>query len=180
MINCLPTNIICDCCLSKDIIVHFQFAFGPRRRDTGSVLDYLFLTVEKVAADGISVCVVDIRTSLLIGQVLVTQLCLTLWPHGLSPARLLCPWGFSRQEYWSGLPCPPPGDRPHPGIEPGLPHCRRFFTAQATREASNFYKNVFCLPIKVICDCCLSKDLSARERPECKRVPPVGTSETLE
>ena len=27
---------------------------------------------------------------------------------GLKPARLLCPWGFSRQEYWSGLPCPPP------------------------------------------------------------------------
>ena len=26
--------------------------------------------------------------------------------------------GFSRQEYWSGLPCPPPGDLPHPGIEP--------------------------------------------------------------
>ena len=23
--------------------------------------------------------------------------------------RLLCPWGFSRQEYWSGLPCPPGG-----------------------------------------------------------------------
>ena len=26
--------------------------------------------------------------------------------------------GFSRQEYWSGSPCPPPGDRPDPGIEP--------------------------------------------------------------
>ena len=26
--------------------------------------------------------------------------------------------GFSRQEYWSGLPWPPPGDRPHPGMEP--------------------------------------------------------------
>ena len=26
--------------------------------------------------------------------------------------------GFSRQEYWSGLPCPPPGDLPVPGIEP--------------------------------------------------------------
>ena len=25
--------------------------------------------------------------------------------------------GFSRQEYWSGLPCPPPGDIPNPGIE---------------------------------------------------------------
>ena len=32
------------------------------------------------------------------------------------PTRLLCPWGFSRQEYWSGLPCPPPGDLPNPGI----------------------------------------------------------------
>ena len=29
--------------------------------------------------------------------------------------------GFSRQEYWSGLPCPPPGDRPDPGIQPGSP-----------------------------------------------------------
>ena len=28
---------------------------------------------------------------------------------------------FSRQEYWSGLPCPPPGDLPDPGIEPGSP-----------------------------------------------------------
>ena len=28
--------------------------------------------------------------------------------------------GFSGQEYWSGLPCPPPGDRPHPGTEPSL------------------------------------------------------------
>ena len=26
--------------------------------------------------------------------------------------------GFSKQEYWSGLPCPPPGDLPNPGIEP--------------------------------------------------------------
>ena len=25
--------------------------------------------------------------------------------------------GFSRQEYWSGLPCPPPGDLPDPGVE---------------------------------------------------------------
>ena len=28
---------------------------------------------------------------------------------------------FSRQEYWSGLPCPPPGDLPDPGIESWLP-----------------------------------------------------------
>ena len=29
--------------------------------------------------------------------------------------------GFSRQEYWSGLPFPSPGDFPYPGIEPGSP-----------------------------------------------------------
>ena len=29
--------------------------------------------------------------------------------------------GFSRQEYWSGLPCPPPGDLPDPGTEPMSP-----------------------------------------------------------
>ena len=29
--------------------------------------------------------------------------------------------GFHRQEYWSGLPCPPPGDLPNPGIEPVSP-----------------------------------------------------------
>ena len=26
--------------------------------------------------------------------------------------------GFSGQEYWSGLTCPPPGDLPNPGVEP--------------------------------------------------------------
>ena len=45
----------------------------------------------------------------------------SLQPHGLQPIRLLCPWGFSRQEYWSGLPCPLPGDLPNPGIEPRSP-----------------------------------------------------------
>ena len=29
--------------------------------------------------------------------------------------------GISRQEYWSGLPFPSPGDLPNPGIEPGSP-----------------------------------------------------------
>ena len=29
--------------------------------------------------------------------------------------------GFSREEYWSGLPFPPPGDPPSPGVEPGSP-----------------------------------------------------------
>ena len=56
------------------------------------------------------------------GEVNITQLCLnSLQPHGLQPARLLCPWGFSRQEDLSGLPCPPPEDLPNPGIKPRFP-----------------------------------------------------------
>ena len=47
----------------------------------------------------------------------------SLRPHGLQPARLPCPWGFSRQEYWSGLPCPPPGNLPNTGLR----HCRWVF-----------------------------------------------------
>ena len=55
-------------------------------------------------------------------KVIVIQSCPdSLRPRGLYPARLLCPWGFCRQEYWSGLPFPSPGDLPIPGIEPGSP-----------------------------------------------------------
>ena len=42
----------------------------------------------------------------------------SLQPHG--PQRT-CLWEFSRQEYWSGLPCPLLGDLPIPGIEPRSP-----------------------------------------------------------
>ena len=47
--------------------------------------------------------------------------------------------GFSRQEYWSGLPCPPPGDHPCPGIKPVSPAspalAGRFFTTSTTWRA---------------------------------------------
>ena len=43
----------------------------------------------------------------------------SLWPHGLLKAPLSM--GFSRQEYWCGLPSPSPGDLPNPGIEPRAP-----------------------------------------------------------
>ena len=47
--------------------------------------------------------------------------------------------GFSRQEYWSGWPCPPSGDLPNPGIEPASlmspALTGRFFTTGTTWEA---------------------------------------------
>ena len=56
--------------------------------------------------------------------------------HELEPARLLCPWGFSRQEYWSGLPCTPPGDLPNPGIELRSPALQAdSLTVWVTKEA---------------------------------------------
>ena len=46
------------------------------------------------------------------------QLVATLWTvDHQAPLSM----GFSRQEYWSGLPCPPPGDLPNLGIEPRSP-----------------------------------------------------------
>ena len=49
---------------------------------------------------------------------LVAKSCPTLWrPHGLWPPRLLWPMGFPREEYWSRLPFPFPGDLPNPGIK---------------------------------------------------------------
>ena len=48
--------------------------------------------------------------------------------------------GFSRQEYWSGLLCPPPGDLPDPGIEPASltspALARGFFTTSTTWEVN--------------------------------------------
>ena len=66
------------------------------------------------------------------------QSCPTLCnPVDCSPPGPL-PVGLSRQEYWSGLPCSPPGDCPNPGIKatplmsPGL--AGRFFTTSANWE----------------------------------------------
>ena len=46
------------------------------------------------------------------------QLFATLWTvaHKAPPSM-----GFSRKEYWRGLPLPPPGDLPNSGTEPGSP-----------------------------------------------------------
>ena len=56
------------------------------------------------------------------------------WQVGLTlcdPNQAPLSMGFPRQEYWSGLPCPPPGDLPDPGIEPASPALAgRFFTTE--------------------------------------------------
>ena len=64
------------------------------------------------------------------------RLLVTLWTVAQQASLSM---GFSRQEYWSGLPCPPAGDLPDPGIEPAslmspaLAH--GFFITSTTWEA---------------------------------------------
>ena len=65
------------------------------------------------------------------------QLCATLWTIARQASLSM---GFSRQGYWSGLPCPPPGDLPNPGIKPTSLKSPALaggvFTTGATWEAS--------------------------------------------
>ena len=55
------------------------------------------------------------------GGGLVAKLCPTLVIPWAVACQAPLSMGFSRQEYWSGLPFPSPGDLPDPGIKPGSP-----------------------------------------------------------
>ena len=58
---------------------------------------------------------------MVVGGGLVTKSCLTLAIPWTIACQAPLSVGFSRQEYWSGLPFPSPGDLPDPGFEPGSP-----------------------------------------------------------
>ena len=63
------------------------------------------------------------------------QLSVTPWTAARQAPLSL---GFSRQGYWSGVPCPPPGDRPNQGLNPALMSpalASRFFITSTTGEA---------------------------------------------
>ena len=55
------------------------------------------------------------------GGGLVAKSCLTLAILWTVACQAPLSMGISKQEYWSGLPFPSPGDLPDPGIEPGSP-----------------------------------------------------------
>ena len=91
----------------------------------------------------------------------------TLWTvaHQAPPSM-----GFSRQEYWSGLPLPSPEDFPHPGIEPRSPSLQAdALTSQPPGKPSKCLNNALipnhftavCLP-KDICSIFLNEKVLAR------------------
>ena len=87
------------------------------------------------------------------GMELVTQSCLILFATPWTVARQApLSMGFSRQEYWSGLPCPSPGHFPDPGMEPGLPELAgRFFTTEPQYKCDDLVTD---LPVSLpVCQC---------------------------
>ena len=88
---------------------------------------YLFIYIELMAKDIVHACMLSHFS------------CVRLWATVACQAPLSM--GFSREEYWNGLPCPSPGDLPDPGIEflclmsPAL--ASGFFTTSTTWEAPN-------------------------------------------
>ena len=83
--------------------------------------DHFFLKLEKTFTKFLVSCfsALDLREL----QLKVTSLsCVWLFATPWTVAYQVPPsMGFSRQEYWSGLPFPSPGALPDPGIEPGSP-----------------------------------------------------------
>ena len=73
-------------------------------------------------------------------------LCATPWTvaHQAPPSL-----GFSRREHWSGLPFPPPGDIPDPGIEPASP------TLQADALPSDHQGSFICWPTVLLLRVCM-------------------------
>ena len=97
--------------------------FGPHLRCSLSLLTHFLLAVLLSARACALRCFSRVR------------LFATLWAIAYQAPLFM---GFVRQKYWSGLPCPPPGDLPDPGIElpspvsPAL--AGRFFTREAPRK----------------------------------------------
>ena len=77
-------------------------------------------------------------------SVLVTQSCLILCAPWTVACQAPLSMEFSRQEYWSGLPFPSPGDLPNPEFELGSPaFAGQSFTVLTTREVQKQGKDVW-------------------------------------
>ena len=68
-------------------------------------------------------------------EVLVVQLCSTLWPHGLWPTRLLCPWDSPGKNTGGGCHSLLQGIVPTQGQNPGLLHYRQILYCLSHRRS---------------------------------------------
>ena len=75
------------------------------------------------------------------GGGLVTKSCLTLMTTQTVAHQAPLSMGLSRQEYWSGLPFPSPGDLRDPGIEPGSPALQEDSLLTELQREPHLYNN---------------------------------------
>ena len=107
----------------------------------------------------ISPCIRVLQRSTILGSIYIyiyavlshficVRLCVTLWTVAQAPLSM----GFSRQKYWSGLPCSPLGDLPDSGIKPvsltSPTLADRFFNTSTTCKAPLSY---ICIYISLCC-----------------------------
>ena len=82
------------------------------------------------------------------------RLFVTLWTVACQAPLSM---GFSRQEYWSGLPCPPPEHLPNPGLEPvsltSPALVGGFFTTSTIWEAPHLYMVIYKYVCVYVCVC---------------------------
>ena len=80
------------------------------------------------------------------GGSLVTKSCPILGTPWTATCQAPLSMGFSRQEYWSGLPFPSPGDLPDPGVKPGSPALQAL-----QRRTYSTYSNIFECSVETWC-----------------------------
>ena len=112
----------------------------------------------------------------------VTQSCPTLWDPWTIARQAPPSMGFSRQEYWSGLPFPSPGDLPDPGMElvsPVAPALAgRFFTTEPPGRSYNTIFLVFFTPwvwlSRTVISACMWRCVGLSMRKMCSDFFPQG------
>ena len=111
----------------------------------------------------------------------LAHFCLSLCDHG---ARQAPPsMGFSRQEYWSGLPCPPPGHLPDPGdgtwVSWGSCIAGRFFTAEPPGKPSSHFTSAIKLNNDLLLAILLDSSLSFYNISVEKKIRELGSQKNL-
>ena len=93
------TWVPCISCFGRQVLYHWA--------TWGALYTFIIMQIKSESS-----------TYLLLSYFSCVRFFATLWTVACQVPLSL---GFSRQEYWSGLPFPSPGDLPNPGIEPGSP-----------------------------------------------------------
>ena len=75
--------------------------------------------------------------------------------------------GFSMREYWSGLPCPPPGDLPHPGMEPAS-------LRSPAMAGGGLYRLLRCSQLSAGALCCWGGPMGVEHVGSSSEGPPAG------